>query len=135
MFREMVEQKNSSLISRYYHPDFLLFTNGKTQNYKSFAEGHTKIYATSISYIVSYDEDTWVESGSKVAVRCWIKTQQANDDAVEFEVVLIATFVDSKIHRLWELTWPDWSMAKAFEQYPASGNNRAGNAEGEKRAE
>ena len=39
------------------------------------------------------------------------------EDAVEYEVVLIAAYVDEKIHRLWELTWPDWTTAKAFRDY------------------
>jgi hypothetical protein len=36
---------------------------------------------------------------------------------VEYEIVLIATYVDEKIHRLWELTWPDWTTANAFADY------------------
>jgi hypothetical protein len=123
MFSEMVVKKVASLIPHYYHPDFLLFTNGQTQSYRLFAEGHKKMYATSITYEVTYDEDTWVESAGKVAVRCWIKTQLASEDAVEYEVVLIGTYVDQKLHRLWELTWPDWRTAEAFEKYPETEGN------------
>ncbi|MFM0674504.1 hypothetical protein [Paraburkholderia sediminicola] len=43
--------------------------------------------------------------------------QQPNEAPVEFEVVLIVTYVDRKIHRVWELTWPDWTQVKAFENY------------------
>jgi hypothetical protein len=32
--------------------------------------------------------------------------------------VLLATFVAGRLHRLWELTWPDWSQLQAFAQYP-----------------
>ncbi|MFM0176415.1 hypothetical protein [Paraburkholderia sediminicola] len=43
--------------------------------------------------------------------------QQPNEAPVEFEVVLIVTYVDRKIHRVWELTWLDWTQVKAFENY------------------
>ena len=117
MFREMVIKKDASLISHYYHPDFLLETNGQKQDYTAFAEGHRKVYATDIVYEVRYDDDAWVETGDRIAARVWIKTERSNEPAVEFEVVLIGTYVNQKIYRVWELTWPDWSQAKAFENY------------------
>jgi hypothetical protein len=117
MFSEMVIKKDASLIPHYYHPDFLLETNGKKQDYEAFAQGHDTVYATPIRYEVRYDPDSWVEGAERVAVRVWIKTQRPDEDAVEFEVVLIATYVAGKIYRLWELTWPDWSQAKAFKDY------------------
>jgi hypothetical protein len=117
MFSEMVIKKDASLVSHYYHPDFVLETNGQKQDYTAFAEGHRKVYATDIAYEVRYDDDAWVETHARIAARVWIKTERSNEPAVEFEVVLIATYVDQKIHRVWELTWPDWSQAKAFANY------------------
>jgi hypothetical protein len=117
MFSEMVIKKDASLISHYYHPDFLLETNGQKQDYTAFAEGHRKVYATDIAYEVRYDDDAWVETSDRIAARVWIKTERPNEPAVEFEVVLIATYVERKIRRVWELTWPDWSQAKAFANY------------------
>jgi len=117
MFSDMVIKKDASLIPHYYHADFLLETNGQTQDYESFAKGHERVYATPITYEVRYDEAAWIESATRVAARVWIKTQRPNEDPVEYEVVLIATYVDEKIHRLWELTWPDWTTAKAFKDY------------------
>ncbi|MFM0557629.1 hypothetical protein P0D69_42830 [Paraburkholderia sediminicola] len=110
-------KKDASLIAHDYHPDFVLETNGQKQNYDAFAEGHRKVYATDVAYEIRYDDDTWVESPERVAARVWIKTQRPNEAPVEFEVVLIATYVDRKIHRVWELTWPDWTQVKAFENY------------------
>ncbi|WP_206001965.1 hypothetical protein [Paraburkholderia aromaticivorans] len=75
------------------------------------------MYATEVTYEVRYDDDTWVESPERIAARVWIKTQRPNEAPVEFEVVLIANYVDRKIHRVWELTWPDWTQVKAFENY------------------
>lgn len=117
MFSEMVVKKDASLIAHYYHPDFILETNGQKQNYDAFAEGHRNVYATEVTYAIRYDDATWVESPESIAARVWIKTQRPNEAPVEFEVVLIATYLDRKIHRLWELTWPDWTQVKAFENY------------------
>jgi hypothetical protein len=117
MFSEMVIKKDASLIAHYYHPEFLLETNGQKQDYETFVKGHEKIYATAVTYEIRYDPDSWVEEAAKIAVRVWIKTQRPEEDAVEFEVVLIATYLDGKIHRVWELTWPDWSQVKTFKDY------------------
>lgn len=117
MFSEMVVKKDASLISRYYHPDFLLETNGRRQGFAEFSAGHARLYATSISYDIRYDESSWVESDHKVAARLWIATQRPNEAAVEMEVVLIATYIDSRISHLLELTWPDWTRVQALESY------------------
>ena len=117
MFSEMVIKKDASLISHYYHPDFVLETNGQKQDYTAFAEGHRKVYAADITYEVRYDDDASVETSDRIDARVWIKTERPNEPAVEFEVVLIAKYVDQKIHRVWELTWTDRSQAKAFENY------------------
>lgn len=117
MFSEMVVKKDAALISHYFHPDFILETNGQKQDYKAFGAEHAKVYATDITYEVRYDEESWVESAMEVAVRVWIKTQRPGEAPVEFEVVLIAAYVDRKIHRVWELTCPDWTQVTAFESY------------------
>ena len=117
MFSTMVIRKDASLIPHYYHPDFVLETNGGKQRYAAFLQGHETVYATDISYAVRYDEETWVEQADRIAVRVWITTQKPGDDAVEIEVMLIARYVDGKIHRLWELTWPDWTALRALEAY------------------
>jgi hypothetical protein len=117
MFREVVLNKNADLIAQYYHPDFLLETNGELQDLDAFLQGHRRVYATDISYAVRYDDDAWVESDGRVAARIWIRTQTGAAAPVEFEIVLIATFVDQKIHRVWETTWPDWRAVRAFESY------------------
>lgn len=119
MFDEMVIEKDASSIARYYHPDFVLETNGRQQGYRAFVEGHERVYATPISYAVRYDEATWVESADRVACRMWITTQRPDEPAVEIEVVLIATYVDGRIHRLWELTWPDWTQVRSLDSYEA----------------
>jgi hypothetical protein len=40
MFSEMVIKKDASLISHYYHPDFLLETNGQEQDYTTALQLH-----------------------------------------------------------------------------------------------
>lgn len=117
MFDRMVISKDATLIPHYYDPDFLLETNGQTQDYRAFVEGHERVYATSISYRVRYDDATWVESADRVACRLWITTQRPDEAAVEIEVVLIATYRGDRIHRLWELTWPDWTRVAALDSY------------------
>ncbi|SAK86321.1 hypothetical protein AWB77_04592 [Caballeronia fortuita] len=117
MFEEMVLKKDLSRIAHYYSRDFILETNGNIQDYAAFESGHAKVYPTSIRYDVRYDEATWVESEDRVAVRLWIKTQRPDEAPVEFEILLIASFVDGKIHRVWETTYPDWRQVKAFDSY------------------
>jgi hypothetical protein len=117
MFSEMVEKKDILLIKHYYHPDFVLETNGQRQDYAGFLAGHQRVYETAISYAVRYDDASWVECAEKVAARLWITTQRPQERAVEIEVVLIATYEDSKIKHLLELTWPDWTQVKALNDY------------------
>ncbi|MDM0012499.1 nuclear transport factor 2 family protein [Variovorax sp. J22P168] len=117
MFSEMVLKKDISLASRYYHPDFVLETNGQQQGYADFVAGHERVYPTSIGYDVRYDEASWVESADKVAARLWITTRRPGEAAVEMQVVLIATYRDGRILHLLELTWPDWTQVKALESY------------------
>jgi hypothetical protein len=117
MFRDMVEQKNTALIERFYHPAFVLETNGETQDFAAFAAGHRRVYATDITYAIRYDDAAWVEAPGRVAARVWITTQTPGRAAVEFEVVLIATVRNGQFYRIWETTWPDWRATKSFDTY------------------
>ncbi|WP_109127170.1 nuclear transport factor 2 family protein [Dyella sp. C11] len=117
MFNDMVIKRDFSALPRYYHPDFQLETNGRTQDYHAFLEGHRNVYASGMTYAVRYDDEAWVTHHDRVAARVWITTQRPNEAAVEYEVILLATVRDGKIHRLWELTRPDWTVQKAFAGY------------------
>lgn len=64
-----------------------------------------------------YDDDAWVQTADRVAGRLWITTERPDTKATEMEIVLIATFLDGRIHRIWEVTWPDWSALPEFENY------------------
>jgi hypothetical protein len=117
MFSQMVEAKDITKVGKYYNPDFELYTNGQVQDYESFHAGHARVYPTEISYAVEYDDDAWVESAERLGGRMWITTKRPGEDATRIEVIFLATFRAGKIHRLWELTWPDWSQLRAFETY------------------
>lgn len=114
MFSEMVIKKDASLIPKYYHKNFFLYTNGQEINYKSFLESHQSYYQTAIQYEVEYDEKTLVEQDDKIACRVWITTSRPGEPLKKIEVMLIAQYNDGKIYRLWELTHPDWSKLPAF---------------------
>lgn len=114
MFSEMVLKKDPSKIPNYYHPDFLLYTNESTMDYKTFIDSHEQYYKTPIQYKIEYDDETFFEQKDKVAGRMWITTQRPNEPATKIEVILIAQYKDDKIYRLWELTYPDWSKLEAF---------------------
>jgi hypothetical protein len=116
MFREMVIKKNASVISVYYHPDFLLYTNDQKIDYNDFLASHQQYYATPIQYSIEYDAETLFEQGDKVAARVWITTSRPNETSKKIEVILIAQFKNNKIYRVWELTYPDWSKLPAFSQ-------------------
>jgi hypothetical protein len=114
MFQEVTIKKNHSLIPKYYHEGFLLFTNEEKMDYKAFLKVHEEIYQTPIQYEIAYDEETLMEQGEKVAARVWITTKRPNETPVKIEVILIARYKEGKLHRLWELTYPDWSQLPAF---------------------
>jgi hypothetical protein len=59
----------------------------------------------------------WVETPDRLAGRMWITTERPGEDATRIEVIFVALYRDRRIHRLWELTWPDWSQLQAFETY------------------
>ena len=76
----MVVAKDKSAIPRYYDPDFVMVSNGITQEYEGFRAGHETVYDTPISYAVEYDDESWVESDDRVAVRLWITTSRPGED-------------------------------------------------------
>lgn len=116
MFAEMVVPQNADLIPKYYHPDMLLYTNQMVQTYEQFLADHTEYYdeAQARSYVVEYDEETFVEGPDGVACRVWITVGRGDDEPTRIEVVLIAKYVDDKLHRMWELTLPNWSTLESF---------------------
>lgn len=118
MFERMVVAKDPTLIAEFYAPSFVMESNGSRQDFAAFAASHERVYATAISYAVSYDEEAWVEGHGRVAGRVWITTSRPGEAETRFEVVLIAHFDDEgRIARIWETTWPDWSQAEAFKNY------------------
>jgi len=117
MFEQMVEKKDPTSIDRFYHPSFMMSSNGINQDIEEFAESHRTIYATPIRYSVEYDEQAWIETADKVAGRVWITTSSPGESTNRIEVVLIAAFTDGRISRLWETTCPSWNELPAFETY------------------
>ena len=117
MFSRMVEAKDASQLDVYYDPDFLLLTNGGTQDLTEFRAGHERVYPTAIGYSVAYDDDAWVETAERLAGRVWITVTRPGRPARPIEVLFVATFRAGRIHRLWELTHPDWSQLDAFADY------------------
>ena len=69
MFEQMVERKDSAAVDRFYDRSFVMSSNGITQNFEEFAASHRTIYATPISYSVTYDEQAWVQTTDRVAGR------------------------------------------------------------------
>jgi hypothetical protein len=117
MFDQMVIAKNAELVERYYHPDFVMHSDGLTQDFTEFHESHRQIYSTPISYEIECDEQAWVEAEAKVAGRVWITTSRPDEKPTRIEVVLIAAFRDGRIHRIWETTWPSWRNVASLENY------------------
>src|ERR1700761_2189298 len=117
MFDRMVVAKNADLAERYYHPDCVMSSDGLTQNFREFHDSHRKVYGTPVTYAIEYDEQAWVEAQNRVAARVWITTSRPGEQPTRIEVVLIATFLDGLIHRVWETTWPSWRGVAAFESY------------------
>jgi hypothetical protein len=117
MFERMVIPKNADLIESYYHPDFVMYSDGMAQSFAEFADSHRTVYRTEIGYAVDYDDEAWVESADKVAGRLWITTSRPGEQPTRIEVVVIAAYRDGLIHRIWETTWPSWRSVAALEQY------------------
>lgn len=74
MFDRMVIPKNADLIEQYYHPEFVMFSDGLRQDFAEYAASHRGVYATEIRYSIEYDDDAWVETPDKVAGHLWITT-------------------------------------------------------------
>lgn len=117
MFDQMVVAKNAELIEHYYEPDFVMQSDGVTQNFIEFRDSHRKLYATAITYAVEYDEQAWVEAPGKVAARVWITTSRPGEEPTRIEVVLIASYRHGRIHRIWETTWPSWRDLAPMKNY------------------
>jgi hypothetical protein len=117
MFERMVVVKNIDLAEHYYHPDFLMYSDGLCQDFAAFRESHRKLYETAVSYAVEYDEEAWVEAADKVAGRVWITTSRSGEQPTRIELVLIAAYRDGRIHRVWETSWPSWRNVDALENY------------------
>lgn len=117
MFTRMVIAKNVNLIDTYYHPDFLLHTNGTIQNLEQFRAGHARVYPTQISYSVEYDGTSWIETSDQVGARVWITTSRPDLPATRIEVILLAHYRDGLLWRLQELTWPDWRSLDELADY------------------
>ena len=45
MFNEMVLKKNASLIPKYYHREFILYTNNVVIDYQAFLDSHIDYYS------------------------------------------------------------------------------------------
>lgn len=114
MFQEMVVKKDATLIPKYYHPDFLLMSNGQTMDYAETVRFHKEVYKTPIQYRFHFEPETVVEQGDRVAFRVFITTEKPPEPARKIEVILIGQYKDGKIYRVWELTYPDWSKLPAF---------------------
>jgi hypothetical protein len=118
MFDQMVIAKDATMVSEFYAPSFVMESNGVTQGYVEFVEGHERLYGTDITYAVTYDDEAWVEADRRVAGRLWITTERPGERPTRFEVVLIATFDrQGRIDRVRETTWPDWSSVGAMAEY------------------
>lgn len=121
MFQEMVIKKDASKIPDYYSKEFLMDSNGVTIDYDFLLESHRAIYTTSIEYLIEYQEDTFLQQDDRVAGRMFITTKRPNEAPKRIEVILIVQYLDDKIYRIWELTYPDWSKLPAFESMSSNG--------------
>lgn len=115
MFTEMVLAKDASKIDEFYDDEFLLISNGITQDHEEFVRFHREAFDTDISYAFRYDEDAVVEDGDRLGFRVFIELSWPDQPAREIEVIGIARYRDRRMHRLWELTFPDWSQEDALQ--------------------
>ncbi|MGB3481338.1 MAG: hypothetical protein WBB07_03855 [Mycobacterium sp.] len=58
-----------------------------------------------------------MEAGDKVVGRMWITTSRPGETPTRIEIVVIAAYLDGRIHRIWETTWPSWRAVAALENY------------------
>ena len=117
MFQEVVIKKQAKLQKKYYHPEFKLYANGLIQEYKEYVKLHEDVYKTDIQYKVNIQKDTIIDGPNGVSMRVFITISKPNEQAKEIEVILIATFKDNLIYRIWELTYPDWTKTNTFKDH------------------
>jgi hypothetical protein len=70
MFDEVVLKKDASKIQRYFHPGFVLKTNGERQAMATFLPRREVEYAPSMTLEVDFDEQAWVAAPAAVAPDC-----------------------------------------------------------------
>ena len=117
MFQEVVIKKQAKLQKKYYHPEFKLYANGLIQEYEEYVKLHEDIYKTDIQYKVDIQKETVIDGPNGVSMRVFITTSKPGEQPKEIEVILIATFKDNLIYRLWELTYPDWTKINTFKDH------------------
>ena len=61
MFEHMVIAKDPEAIGRYYHPDFVMYSDGLSQNFAEFEASHRGVYATPISYDITFDVEAFAD--------------------------------------------------------------------------
>ena len=67
--------------------------------------------------VIAEDDEAWVETDDRVAARVWITTSRPDEAPTRIEVVLIAAFLDGRIHPVWETTWPSRRTVEALADY------------------
>ncbi|WP_246007758.1 nuclear transport factor 2 family protein [Gordonia oryzae] len=115
MFTRMVEAKNISMVDKYYDRDFILVANGQTQDYDAFHAGHAHVCSTPITYAGRYDDEDGSTTPITLPGVSGSRRKRPDKTAADIEVMFVATSRGRRIHRLWELTWPDRSSMKAFD--------------------
>jgi fatty-acyl-CoA synthase len=113
MVTRMVEAGNTSLLDTYYDPGFLLTANGRTQDLAAVRAEHDRAHRTGITYVVTYDEESWVEGRDRIAGRLWISTHRPGGQATRIEVLFVTTYRFGRILRLTKLTGPDLTLPGA----------------------
>jgi hypothetical protein len=108
MYTKMTEGKDASVLPVFYHPDFRMFMNGQEQGYADFLRLHEEVYEGSQTYVITHDEDAWIDGGDRVAGRCWLTTTVPGEEPTETEIVYLAAFSGDQIHSIRQLTWPQW---------------------------
>lgn len=106
IFNEVVLKKDASQIQRYFHPGFVLKTNGQRQALATFLRRRELEYSRSMTFEVNIDEQAWVDAETAVGARLWLTVRAPGKHPEVHEIVLLARFVDERIHRMWELCMP-----------------------------
>lgn len=117
MFQKVVVEKQADLQKKYYHPKFKLYANGTVQGYEQYVKLHEDIYKTAIEYKVDIQKNTIINGSNGTSMRVFITTSMPGEEQKEIEVILIATYKDGLIYRIWELTSPDWTKIDTFKKH------------------